>query len=181
MVQPIGPLMIEHRLIERMISAMRKESRRLDQGEEPNLSFIDTAVDFVQTYADACHHGKEEDILFRALDSVAMDAYDEKIKNELIEEHKWARKKTSSLVKAKEDYLNGDKSAPSRMITIMEELVDFYPKHIEKEDKDFFRAAMKYLDTDQQEEMLEEEYEFDRKFIHMLYKDIVSDIEEHYK
>ena len=29
--------------------------------------FIDTAVDFIHTYADRCHHGKEEDILFKAL------------------------------------------------------------------------------------------------------------------
>jgi hemerythrin-like domain-containing protein len=31
------------------------------------LLFIDTAVDFIRTYADRCHHGKEEDILFRNL------------------------------------------------------------------------------------------------------------------
>ena len=29
--------------------------------------FIDTAVDFIRTYADRCHHGKEEDLLFKAL------------------------------------------------------------------------------------------------------------------
>lgn len=124
MVQPIGPLMIEHRLIERMISAMRKESRRLDQGEEPNLSFIDTAVDFVQTYADACHHGKEEDILFRALESVAMDADDEKIKNELIEEHEWARKKTSSLVKANEWGVHGGISVAESLTPLIVRDVD---------------------------------------------------------
>lgn len=181
MVQPIGPLMIEHRLIERMISAMKKESEMLEKGKELDLSFIDTAVDFIRNYADACHHGKEEDILFRDLESVDMNEHDDKVMNELIEEHKWARKKTSNLVKAKEDYLNGNNEAVSRMIEIMDELVDFYPKHIEKEDKDFFRAAMKYLDEDERDKLLEEEYEFDRNFIHELYKDVVSDVEERYK
>lgn len=101
--------------------------------------------------------------------------------NELIEEHKWAREKTSNLVSAKEDYLNGDEDAVTRMISIMEELTDFYPKHIEKEDKDFFRATMKYLDKDERDEMLEEEYEFDREFIHALYEDIVKDVEKRHK
>lgn len=178
MVEPIGPLMIEHRLIERMISEMKNETERIRNGEEPDLSFIETAVDFIRTYADACHHGKEEDILFRDLESVQMDDRDEQIMNELVEEHKWARKKTSNLVKAKEDYLNGDEDAVTRIIAIMEELTDFYPKHIEKEDKDFFRSAMKYLNKDERDEMLEEEHEFDRKFIHALYEDIVSDVED---
>ncbi|MBS3796123.1 MAG: hemerythrin domain-containing protein [Candidatus Thorarchaeota archaeon] len=181
MVEPIGPLMIEHRLIERMISEMKNETERIRNGEEPDLSFIETAVDFIRTYADACHHGKEEDILFRDLKSVQMDDRDEQIMNELIEEHKWAREKTSNLVKAKEDYLNGDEDAVARMISIMEDLTDFYPKHIEKEDKDFFRATMKYLDKDERDEMLEEEYEFDREFIHALYEDIVSDVEKRHK
>lgn len=77
MVEPIGPLMIEHRLIERMISEMKNETERIRNGEKPDLSFIETAVDFIRTYADACHHGKEEDILFRDLESVQMDDRDE--------------------------------------------------------------------------------------------------------
>ncbi|HUW08656.1 MAG TPA: hypothetical protein VM537_02960, partial [Anaerolineae bacterium] len=64
---PIGPLMKEHRLIERMIALMVKELERLRDGEELDPIFIDTAVDFIRTYADICHHGKKEDILFRGL------------------------------------------------------------------------------------------------------------------
>ncbi|MBD3157774.1 MAG: cation-binding protein [Candidatus Lokiarchaeota archaeon] len=180
-MQPIGPLMIEHRLIERMISAMKKETERIAEGGEPDPSFIETAVDFIRIYADACHHGKEEDILFRDLESVEMDDRDEKIMNELIAEHKWARNKTANLVKAKEDYIKGDEDAVGRIIAIMEELAEFYPKHIEKEDKDFFRSAMEYLDEDERDKMLEEEYEFDRKFIHALYEDVVSDAEDRYE
>ncbi|MBS3795459.1 MAG: hemerythrin domain-containing protein [Candidatus Thorarchaeota archaeon] len=173
--------MVEHRLIERMISAMRKETTRIAEGGKPDPSFIETSVDFIRTYADACHHGKEEDILFRDLEPVDMDDRDQRIMNELIAEHKWARKKTSNLVKAKEDYLNGDEDAAARIISIIEELTDFYPKHIEKEDKDFFRSAMNYLDEDERDEMLEEEYEFDRKFIHALYKDVVSEAENRFE
>ena len=57
-MMPIGPLMKEHRLIERMIALMEKELGRLNAGEELDPGFIDIAVDFIRTYADRCHHGK---------------------------------------------------------------------------------------------------------------------------
>ena len=48
---PIGPLMIEHRLIERMISLMAKERDRMEASKKADPSFIDTVVDFIRTYA----------------------------------------------------------------------------------------------------------------------------------
>ena len=66
--------MIEHRLIERMMTLMARELTRIKDNAavEPEFAFvdpvfIDTAVDFIRTYADRCHHGKEEDLLFEAL------------------------------------------------------------------------------------------------------------------
>ena len=64
---PIAPLMIEHRLIEKMIVVIRKEIDRCKSEGNINPEFIDAAVDFIRIYADKCHHGKEEDILFRDL------------------------------------------------------------------------------------------------------------------
>ncbi|MFX1339996.1 MAG: hemerythrin domain-containing protein, partial [Promethearchaeota archaeon] len=64
---PIGPLMIEHRLIERLINVLQVELENIEQSNEVNPFFIDLSVDFIITYADQTHHGKEEDILFREL------------------------------------------------------------------------------------------------------------------
>ncbi|MFX0049145.1 MAG: hemerythrin domain-containing protein, partial [Candidatus Hermodarchaeota archaeon] len=62
---PIGPLMAEHRIIEKMIALMQKEIEKIKKFNKVNPLFIDTAVDFIRMYADRTHHGKEEDILFR--------------------------------------------------------------------------------------------------------------------
>ena len=67
MVMPIGPLMIEHRLIERMIDVVREELKIVENKNKLDPDFVDRTVDFIRTYADRCHHGKEEDILFREL------------------------------------------------------------------------------------------------------------------
>ena len=91
-MQPIAPLMIEHRLIERMIKAMSDELNRMETTGKADPGFIETAVDFIRTYADQCHHGKEEDILFRDLEKKPMAEDHKQIMNELLEEHRWGRK-----------------------------------------------------------------------------------------
>jgi hypothetical protein len=57
-------------------------------------------------------------------------------------------------------------------------MVDFYPKHIEKEDRHFFLPCMKYFNLDEQESMLKEEWEFDKNLIHQIYKDKLSKAEK---
>ncbi len=64
---PIAQLMVEHRIIERMIRLMKDEAESIKVTKKPDAVFINNAVDFIQTYADATHHGKEEKILFREL------------------------------------------------------------------------------------------------------------------
>ena len=66
---PIGPLMIEHRLVERLIALMQKEGDRIKEDKLADIDFIDDCIDFIKTYADRCHHGKEEDILFKELEN----------------------------------------------------------------------------------------------------------------
>lgn len=66
-MMPVGPLMIEHRMIERMIALLEKESARIKSTGRVDVEFVLSSVDFIRTYADHCHHGKEENILFRDL------------------------------------------------------------------------------------------------------------------
>jgi len=44
-------------------------------------------------------------------------------------------------------------------------LVEFYPKHIEKEDKIFFPASKSYFTDEEDQSMLSEFWEFDREMI----------------
>ena len=64
-MKPIGPLMWEHRLIERMVKLLKKELIKIKEIDKVDTNFILIVVDFFRTYADRTHHGKEEDILFK--------------------------------------------------------------------------------------------------------------------
>ena len=90
-MMPVGPLMIEHRLIERMIRIMQVNLESINKEGKVDSAFVNTAVDFIRTYADRCHHGKEEDILFRDLTKKKMSDEHQRVMQELIEEHKMGR------------------------------------------------------------------------------------------
>lgn len=171
---PVGPLMIEHRLIERMITLMGKEARRIGKGLAPDTEFIAAAVDFIKIYADKLHHGKEEDILFRDLAGKQLSAEHQRIMEELVREHTLGRKNTGALRTALNKYLGGKKDAVGAIADNMGILVKFYPVHIEKEDKRFFLPVMDYFTKDEQSAMLAEFEDFDRRFIHIKYKEIVA-------
>jgi hemerythrin-like domain-containing protein len=174
-------MMIEHRLIERMITVMGKELARIKTLQEVNPFLIDTIVDFIQTYADRCHHGKEENILFRELKKKTLSADHKKIMDELIEEHILGRKTTGRLVGANRDYVKGTAESLSVIMECMSLLVDFYPRHIEKEDKHFFLPVMSYFSQKEKDSMLEEGFLFDQGLIHEKYKEIVNLAESSYR
>jgi hemerythrin-like domain-containing protein len=170
----IGPMMIEHRLIERMIEAMKVEIDRIGRAGEVDPVFVEKAVDFIRTYADRCHHGKEEDILFRELKKKELSGEHARIMIELEEEHRLGREITGQLVEATKRYVNGDEGSLASVVDCMTTLVDFYPVHIEKEDKHFFFPVMEYFSDDEKNSMLEEGNAFDKELIHLKYKEMVD-------
>lgn len=174
---PVAPLMIEHRLIERMIAVLKSELEIIASAKNPNLVLVDSAVDFMRTYADRTHHGKEEDILFTELGRKRVAEPYKTIMDDLVKEHIFARKETAALVEAKERHLKGDIGALSEMAAHMRTLIDFYPKHIVKEDDGFFLPVMEYFSGPERDAMLREFHDFDRRMIHEKYEKVVRRFE----
>ena len=174
---PIGLLMREHRLIERMVGNLRVETEKVRQGGLDPV-FIDQAVDFFRTYADRTHHGKEEDILFRGLQAKSLKPEHRVIMDELVSEHVYARKTVWELLKAKDVYLQGDEDALGEVEERFHRLIELYPSHIEKEDRRFFYPVMEYFSPEEQEKMLQEFYVFDRSMIHEKYGGVVERVEK---
>jgi hemerythrin-like domain-containing protein len=59
--------MIEHRLIERMLSVIQNFLSEIEAGHGVVPVLVDTAVDDIRVNVDRTHRGKEEDSLFRKL------------------------------------------------------------------------------------------------------------------
>jgi len=165
---PIAPLMIEHRLIEKMIKLLSGDLARLKAGGKIDRKFNRSAVDFFRVYADRTHHGKEEKILFRELKKKDISTEHRAIMDRLIGDHVEARKRVGELSAAQTE---------DEAIACLEFIVDLYPRHIAKEDKEFFIPVMEYFNKEEQAAMLKEGMEFDGSMIHKKYEAIISELE----
>ena len=176
-MMPAGPLMIEHRLIERMIAVLDTHVKTVPEPALIDLTLIDKGVDFLRSYADRCHHGKEEDILFKALEQKKLTAEEMKVYSELVEEHAVARATVRSIAAAREKALSGDTAAFKEIASLVRKVGILYPAHIIKEDKHFFLPVMAYFSKEEQADMLLQFSEFDRQLIHEKYGNIVAQLE----
>jgi hemerythrin-like domain-containing protein len=131
-------------------------------------------VDFIRSYADRCHHGKEEDILFRDLEAKPLEEPYKQILRELTQEHVHGRQVTRQLEEATLRYRQGEEAALGDLSAAAGELAAFYPRHIEKEDRHFFVPVMECFSKKEQAAMLQRFHEFDRQLIHERYRGAVS-------
>ncbi len=118
-MQPIGTLMVEHRLIERMLALMEGEISRIRSSGRADSVLIGSAVDFLRTYADLTHHGKEEDIFFRDLNARDLTPLHREMMEELIKEHLYVRSMVKVLDKATVRYTGGDEGALEALLKAM--------------------------------------------------------------
>lgn len=176
-MKPIGPLMREHRLIERMVKILEKELIKIKETGKVDTNIILLGVDFFRTYADRTHHGKEEDILFRDIAKKKLSEGHKNIMNKLVEDHVFARKTVGALIDANTSFAKGNKRSIKEIVYNLEKLVKLYPKHIYTEDKEFFYPILEYFIKEEQDIMLKEFWEFDQKMIHEKYTKMVIDLE----
>jgi hemerythrin-like domain-containing protein len=166
--------MMEHRLIERVIALMERVIDDIQTTGKVDALFVDAVVDFIGTYADRTHHGKEEDILFRKLDKKDLSPDDRAMMEQLLQDHKFGRSTTRALADARGRYCGGEAAAAAYISKALKSLVDLYPQHIEKEDKVFFPHSRHYLSDEEDQAMIAEFKEFDRNMIHEKYRTLIE-------
>jgi len=177
-MKPVAPLMIEHRLIERMVCVMEDAVISIQAGKKMNPAFVDMVLDFFKTYGDRTHHGKEEDILFAALAKKKLSPDHKKMLDKLIDDHVQARQIIGKLAEAQKKYVKGDVDAGNDILTYLKNLTVLYRKHIELEDKHFFIPSLDYFTKDEMNAMLNDMREYDRKMIHVKYREVVEQAKE---
>lgn len=65
--QAIQILKHEHRVIESVLGSLEGFVARMQEGEEVERSAVHRYAEFFSKFADRCHHGKEEDLLFKTM------------------------------------------------------------------------------------------------------------------
>jgi hemerythrin-like domain-containing protein len=67
MQKAIEVLMNEHRLIEQVLGSLETFASQVEEGLAPERPVLADFGTFLRGFADSCHHGKEEDILFQRM------------------------------------------------------------------------------------------------------------------
>jgi hemerythrin-like domain-containing protein len=123
--------MNEHRIIERVLTAMEIAAGRVNQGEEIRPAFFINAALFIKNFADGCHHQKEEGILFVAMNEAGMPSDTGPI-GVMLAEHEQGREFTAAMKDAAEKWEKGDRSARGAVKHNAFGYVSLLRQHIQK-------------------------------------------------
>jgi hemerythrin-like domain-containing protein len=151
---PTEVLEAEHHVIQRVVGAMAVLAQSLEMGQAVEVKTLQDIVEFMRTFADKCHHGKEEVHLFPALERKGIPARGCPV-GALLHEHQLGRALVTGLAEAAEAYARGEASAQEALQKSLRGLVDLYPSHIWKEDYLLFPMTNKVLSPEDQKDLRE--------------------------
>ena len=123
----------DHRLIERLLRVLAQAAGKVERGEEGSPTVFARALDFIRNFADRCHHGKEEDCLFPALEAHGLPRHAGPVAV-MLSEHEEGRGYVRGLAQALEQWQKGDKSAARAVASNARGYADVLANHIPKED-----------------------------------------------
>lgn len=172
----IEPLMEEHRVIKNTLDVFKAESAQINELQQVDLFAIETSIDFIRTYTDLVHHGKE-DILFRKLLKKHLPHEHVRVMNTLIAEHNFSRSISSKWMIAVEGYFNGNSTAQS-VIDCLQEFITFYPRHIAEEDTFFFGPVQAYVTQEEQDDLIRKFEEFELSVLSWKYRKVQTTLQE---
>jgi len=153
-MKPTEQLVEEHDAIKIMLKIMEKVAQKLEAGEKVAPEDLEAMVDFIRTFADKCHHGKEEDLLFSAMTEAGIPGENGPIAVMLME-HDKGRSFVRGLAEGIAGYKNGEKGAARQIAKNARNYASLLVQHIDKENNILYPMADMHISAEKQEELLE--------------------------
>jgi len=144
----------EHGRIKLILRILEKICEKLDAGENVESEHLDMAIAFIQGFADKCHHGKEEDVLFPIMKEAGVRGAEDLIRVLLIE-HSMGREYVRAIAEAVNAYKSNDIEAPARISQNAMKYVRLLDPHIDNENSTLFPMADNSLSEAKQAEIVD--------------------------
>ena len=145
-MSPTAILMEEHRVIERVLDAIE----RAVGGSRIDREFFTKAIDFLRSFADGCHHHKEEDELFPLLESAGLPREGGPI-GCMLHEHEEGRALIRTIAANVEAATRNEVPGVVALSGAASRYIALLRQHIRKEDTVLFRIADQMLGPEEQE------------------------------
>jgi len=139
----------EHDAILKMLDALGQTSQQLLGGASVDPSTLQGLLEFFQLFADRCHHGKEEDLLFPLLERRGIPRDGGPI-GVMLFEHDRGRELIREMGVAASEYEKEPQAAGKRWAEAAREYSQLLREHIMKENNILFRMAEQILSPDEQ-------------------------------
>ena len=144
----------EHKGILKMLDVTEEVARRVDAGQQVAPEALANLLEFFRLFADRCHHGKEEDLLFPRLQERGMPRAGGPI-GVMLAEHEEGRALVKQMAEAAEAYQAGKTEAASRWVAAAQGYCELLRGHIDKENNGLFVMAERMLSPEEQGELAE--------------------------
>jgi hemerythrin-like domain-containing protein len=164
MTRPLTILMDEHRLIEQVLGSLETCAIEVEGGLALERAVALGYADFLRGFADAWHHGKEEDILFRRMVERGFSEETGPVAV-MLHEHRQGRALVGAIA-AVGAGAGAGAVAPAEATTFLSSALGFVPllrQHIQKEDNILYPMSQRVLTSAEFETMLEDFAAFEAK------------------
>ena len=153
-MRPTEDLEAEHRGIERMLAILDTISGRLEAGQAVDTGHLDQILEFIQVFADRCHHAKEEDLLFPAMASMGISQEGGPI-GVMLHEHGLGREHVREMAGALAGAADGGRAASQAFSEHARAYAQLLRQHIDKEDHVLYPLAERLLGREEDERLYE--------------------------
>jgi hemerythrin-like domain-containing protein len=137
-------LKLEHREIEKVLAALEQACDHLEAGHSPPPLFFEQTMDFIRTFADRCHHRKEEDLLFARMVERGFPREGGPLAV-MLEEHERGRALVARLTAAVAALAAGEDGVEATIVEAGRAYVALLAEHIRKEDHILYPIAESVL------------------------------------
>jgi hemerythrin-like domain-containing protein len=142
----------EHEDIKAMLRILDEVSDKLDAGEKVNPEHLDGILEFIQGFADKCHHAKEEDLLFPAMEKAGVPRERGPI-GVMLYDHGEGRKFVKRMKEGVAKFKDGDANAAQAITENARKYTELLTLHIHKEDNILYPIADNMLSAEAQKEL----------------------------
>jgi hemerythrin-like domain-containing protein len=152
-MKAIQDLKMEHdavRLTLRVLERIAQKIERQDSLDNPQ--HVDQLLEFFTVFVDKCHHGKEEELLFPAMEQAGV-ARDRGPIGVMLHEHELGRECVRKMKAAFSRLKTGDSQAATDFARSAGDYISLLNQHIEKENTVLFPMAERQLSKAKLEEL----------------------------
>lgn len=182
-MSPTEDLMNEHKAIKVMLSIMSRIAENITTNKGYDTKDVEKIVDFLKTFADKCHHGKEENSLFPALVVAGIPKENGPI-GVMLHEHTLGRGYIKEINDGVENCKIGNDCSCEIIAASMINYVNLLQNHIQKEENILFQMADKVLSGQKQKEISEQFEEIEQEVVghgvHEQYHELLNQLKNKY-